>query len=70
MRVTTSEKNSAATLAYSGLRNAKSTAKLSQVVPGWGPGCRRHVDSRWWKSPESDTVLLTLCGGDSVTLLV
>lgn len=70
MRVTTSEKNSCATLAYSGLRNAKSTEKLSHVLLGLGPGVICHTDSRWWKRAESATVLLTLWGGWSVTLLV
>lgn len=70
MCVTTSEKNSCATLAYKGLRNAKSTEKLSHVLFGLGPGVICHVDSKWWKRALSATVLLTLWGGCRVTLLV
>jgi hypothetical protein len=68
--VTTSEKNSCATLAYRGFKKAKSTEKLSQVLLGLGPGVICQVDSRWWNRALSATVLLTLWGGCSVTLLV
>jgi hypothetical protein len=57
-------------LAYKGLRNAKSTEKLSQVLLGLGPGVICHTDSKWWNSALSATVLLTLWGGCRVTLLV
>jgi hypothetical protein len=46
-------------LAYSGLRNAKSTLKLSHVECGLGPGCKRQVDSRWWNRALSATLLVT-----------
>jgi hypothetical protein len=70
MRVTTSEKNSCAMFAYRGFRKAKSTLKLSQVECGLGPGCRRQVDSRWWNSALSATLLVTRWGACSFTRLV
>jgi hypothetical protein len=51
----TSSKNKHATWRYKGDLKAKSTWKVSHVLPGTGPGLNSQVLSRWSKSELSST---------------